>query len=111
MWTEKVLELLKDELEMTVEGDVMASLGINFMQLPTGVIEMLQLGLTEQVLKTMVIQDCNPGCTPASQKPLGKDNEGPEFVEKLSFSSVVVMLLYLVANSWPEIAYAVHQRA
>ena len=46
MQIEKVLELLKDELEMTVEGDIMV-LGINFKCLPTGVVEMLQLGLTE----------------------------------------------------------------
>ena len=57
------------------------------------------------------MQDCNPDCTPASQKPLGKDKEGPEFVEKWSYSSVVGVLLYLVANFQPEIAYAVHQFA
>ena len=59
----------------------------------------------------MGMQDCNLDHTPASQKPLGKDNEGPESVEKWSYSSVVGMLLYLVANSQPEIAYAVHQCA
>ena len=65
---DKVLESLKDELEMTVEGDIMAFLGINFKCLPTGAVEILQLGLTEQVLKTMGMQDCNPDCTSASQK-------------------------------------------
>ena len=54
----------------------------------------------------MGMQDCNPDCTPASQKPLGKNKEGPDFVEKWSYSSVVGMLLYLLANSWPEIACA-----
>ena len=59
----------------------------------------------------MGIQDYNLDHNPASQKPLGKDKEGPEFVEKWSYSSVVGMLLYLVANSKPEIAYTVHQCA
>ena len=47
----------------------------------------------------MGMQDCNPDHTPASQKQLGKDKEQPEFAEKLSYSSVVGVLLYLVANS------------
>ena len=96
---------------MTVEGDITAFLGIDFKHLPTGAVEMLQLGLTEWVLKTMGMQDCNLDCTLASQKPLGKDKEGPEFAEKWSYSSVVGMLLYLVANSQPEIAYTVHECA
>ena len=48
---------------------------------------------------------------PASQKPLGTDKNGPEFAEQWSYSSVVGMLLYLAANSRPEIAYVVHQCA
>ena len=47
MQIDKVLELLKDELEMTVEGDIMVFLGIDFKCLPTGAVEMLQLGLPE----------------------------------------------------------------
>ena len=47
MWIEKVRELLKDELEMTVEGDVTMFLEIDFKCLPTSAVEMLQLGLTE----------------------------------------------------------------
>ena len=50
-------------------------------------------------------------CTPASQKLLGKDKEVPAFVEKWRYSSVVGMILYLVASSQPEIAYTVHQCA
>ena len=84
---------------MTVEGDILTFLGIDFKHLPTGAVEILQLGLTEQMLKTTGMEDCNLDCTPASQKPLGKDKEGPEFVERWSSSSVVGMLLYLAANS------------
>ena len=81
-WIDKVLELLKDEFEMTVEGDVMAFLGIQFKRLSGREIEMQQIGLIERVLKATGIQDCNPDKMPASQKPLGTDKNGPEFVEQ-----------------------------
>ena len=70
MWIDKVHESLKDELEMTVGGDITAFFGIDFKCLLTGAVEMLQLGLTEQVLKTKGMQDFNPDHTPASQKPV-----------------------------------------
>ena len=110
-WIDKVLESLKDEFEMTVEGDVTAFLGIQFKRLSGREIEMQQIGLIERVLKATGLQDCNPDKTPTSQKPLGTDKNGLEFAEQWSYSSVVGMLLYLVANSRPEIAYAVHQCA
>ena len=108
---DKVLESLKDEFEMTVEGDVTAFLGIQFKRLSGREIEMQQIGLIKRVLKATGLQDCNPDKTPASQKPLGTDKNGPEFAEQWSYSSVVSMLLYLVANSHPEIACAVYQCA
>ena len=72
---------------------------------------MQQIGLIERVLKATGLQDCSPDKTPTSQKPLGTDKNGPEFAELWSYSSVVGMLLYLVANSRHEIAYAAHQCA
>ena len=108
---DKVLESLKDELEMTVEGDVMAFLRIQFNRLSGREIAMQQIGLIERVLKATGLQDCNPDKTPASQKPLGTDKNGLEFAEQWSSSSVVGMLLYLASNSRPKIAYAVHQCA
>ena len=106
-----MLESLKDEFEMTVEGDVTAFLGIQFKHLSGGEIEMQQIGLIERVLKATGLQDCNPDKTPVSQKSFGTDKNGLEFAEQWSYSSVVGMLLYLAANSHPEIAYAVHQCA
>ena len=107
----KVLDSLKDDLELTVEGDVSAYLGIAFERLDDGQIKLKQLGLIERVLKATGLQECNPDKTPASQTPLGTDKDGAEFCEKWSYSSVVGMLLYLASNSRPEIAFAVHQCA
>ena len=42
-----VLDSLKGKLEMTVEGDVTAFLGIDFKCLPTGAVQTQQLGLIE----------------------------------------------------------------
>ena len=107
----KVLESLKDDLEMTVEGDVSAYLGIDFERLNNGQIKLKQYGLIDKVLNATGLQDCNPDKTPASQKPLGKDQDGEDYAEQWSYASVVGMLLYLASNSRPEIAYAVHQCA
>ena len=40
-----MLESLKDKLEITVEGDVTSFLDIEFKCLPSGAVQMLQLGL------------------------------------------------------------------
>ena len=53
---DKMLELLKDEFEMTVEGDVTAFLGIQFKCLSGGEIKMQQIGLIKRVLKTTGLQ-------------------------------------------------------
>ena len=94
-----MLESLKDEVELMVQGDVTAFLGIEFKCLPTGAVQTKQQGLIGLVLKTTGLQDCT------------SDKYGPEFAEQWWYSSVVGMLLYLVAYSWPEIAYAVHKCA
>ena len=73
---DKVLESRKDELEMTVEGDVTSFLSIEFTCLHTGGIQMSQLGLIERVTL------CNPDCTPALQTPLGTDKYGIDFEEE-----------------------------
>ena len=44
-----MLESLQDELEMTVEGDVMVFLGIQFVHLPNGEIHLQQQGLIDSV--------------------------------------------------------------
>ena len=81
-----MLDLLKEELEMPIEGDAKSFLGTEFNHLPARETMMLQHGLINQVLKTTGLQDSNPDQMPASQKPLGTDKEGTEFAKKWSYS-------------------------
>ena len=97
MQIEMVLEVGKDKLEMTVEGDIMVFLRIDFKHLPTGVVKMLQLGLTELLLKTTGMQDCNLDHTP-SQTPLGKDKEGLSLQR-----NGVILQLFICCCIWQQI--------
>ena len=59
----------------------------------------------------MGMLESNPDEMPALQCPLGTDKDGAAFTEQWNYSSVVGLLMYLVANSQPEIPYAMHQCA
>ena len=63
------------------------------------------------VLQATGMLDSNSDQTPASTKLLGLYKDGAPFKEQWSYASMVGMLLYLGANSHPEIAYTVHQCA
>jgi hypothetical protein len=49
--------------------------------------------------------------TPASTTSVGSDVDGAPFIEYWEYASIVGMLMYLAANTHPDIAYAVHQAA
>ena len=71
----KLLQSLKDELKMTIEGDIQASLGIQFSCMPNSQIHLQQLGWIDCVPKTTDLQECNPNKTLTSQKHLSTDQE------------------------------------
>ena len=52
---------------MTVEGDVMSFLGIQFDQCSNSEIQLNQQGLIDWVLKATDMQECNPDKMPGSQ--------------------------------------------
>ena len=57
-------------------------------------------------------KDVNPKPTPTmSDKPLGTDQNGAAPEGRFQYDSVIGMLMYLAANSRPDIAFAVHQCA
>jgi phage-related protein len=43
--------------------------------------------------------------------PVGSDPDGPAFQEEWEYAYIVDMLMYLAANTRPDIVYAVHQAA
>ena len=116
---DKYLESLKrpepTSFQLNVEDSVAGFLGIHmrhFEENGDRFIELTQTGLIERVLAAMGMEDCKAVSTPAeAKKPLGKDDNGEARQEAWSYSSVVGMMMYLAANSRPDIAFAVHQCA
>ncbi len=101
----------KDKMALTIEDDAFHFLGVEVKTAADGMVELLQVGLIEKVLKTMGMENCHVKDTPASSIPLGTDADGAPFTEEWQYSSVVGMLLYLSSNSRPDIQFAVHQCA
>ena len=93
------------------EGEVGAFLGIQIKKLKPREFELTQVGLTEKILKTMQLEDCNGSDTPTTTSPLHADLAGPKFNETWKYDSVIGMMMYLANNTRPDIAYAVHQAA
>jgi hypothetical protein len=76
-------------------------------------IELLQLGLIDQILSVLGLDGDNAKIRqePAAAVPLGKQEDGAPRKEQWSYASMVGMMLYLASNSRPDIAFAVNQCA
>ena len=95
---------------LDIEGPFEEYLGIKFKRNGRDdTIEMTQKGLITKIIATLGLQDCRPNSTPASQLPLGKDDDGISMSESWNYPSVVGMLLYLSTNTRPDISFAVSQ--
>jgi hypothetical protein len=57
------------------------------------------------------MSDAHRVCTPESTTAVGADRDGELFDEDWEYGTVVGMLMYLSANTRPDISYAVHQAA
>jgi Reverse transcriptase (RNA-dependent DNA polymerase) len=107
----KIKAIEKNGLELTIEDDIYAFLGVEVTRKPGGEIEMTQKGLIEKILKTCDMMECNPKKTPCNTIPLGSDLEGADTTGRIDYASVVGMLMYLSSNTRPDIQMAVHQCA
>jgi hypothetical protein len=101
----------RHSFQLRNEGEVGAFLGIQITKTGSGTFELVQTGLIAKVLAATNMTDCNGVSTPTGPAPLGTDAKGPEFAETWKYRTVVGMLMYLAANTRPDIAYAVHQAA
>ena len=103
--------LHKAGFELTFEGSFSEFLGIKFTVNSNGTITMTQKGLIDKIIKATGLENCNPNWTPTTQVALGLDPEGKSMNEEWSYPSIVGMLLYLLTNTRPDIAFAVSQVA
>jgi hypothetical protein len=97
---------------LTKEGTFSKFLGIKFTEnKDAGTITLTQRGLIKKIISTTNMENCNPNWTPAATTALGMDPDGKLMTEEWSYPSIVGMLLYLLMNTRPDIAFAVSQVA
>ena len=99
------------KFQLRNEGEVGAFLGIQITKTGKRTFSLLQTGLIAKVLNAANMSDCNGVSTPTGNTPVGSDTEGAVFSESWQYRTVIGMLMYLAANTRPDIAFAVHQAA
>ena len=72
---------------------------------------MTQAGLTKKVLALTGMTESKPIEPPANNQPFGTNADGKPLEETWSYPQVIGMLLYLAANTRPDIQFAIHQCA
>jgi hypothetical protein len=98
--------------ELTKEGSFSEFLGIKFEEdTSAGSITMTQMRLIKKIITTTKMENCNPNWVPATKEVLGIDPKGKPMEEDWSYPSVIGMLLYLLTNMRPDIAFALSQVA
>ena len=101
----------RHSFQLRNEGEVGAFLGIQIKKIGPNKFYLTQPGLIEKVLSVSGMTDCNGVDTPTGPAPLARDIDGAPFSETWEYRIIVGMLMYISANTRPDIAYAVHQAA
>jgi hypothetical protein len=97
-------------LDFNIEDDVAGFLGVLIARdKKGGTVELTQTGLTDRIVKALGLEGARAKKTPAEHGALPKDADGEPRNETWSYPSVVGMMLYLSANSRPDITFAVNQ--
>jgi hypothetical protein len=107
-----MLASLRDEFEITSDGDVGAFLGIAFTRTSQGHMVLCQPGLIAKIIKECGLDaDSKQHKTPAITTILKRDASGPQREHDWKYRTLIGMLTYLSMTSRPDIAFAVHQCA
>ena len=103
------------KLKVETDGSsdsVFAFLGIELVQnSQTKEITLSQPGLTQKILDSTEMSNCNSVATPALKEPLGTNAHGEHCTHNWDYAQIVGMLMYLSTNTRPDIQFAVHQCA
>jgi hypothetical protein len=96
--------------KLNIEGSFEQYDGLKFERnVRDDTIEMTQKGLITKIISSIVLDDCKPNITPASQTALGKDENGEPIKKSWNYPFIIGMLLYLSTNTRPDISFAVSQ--
>jgi hypothetical protein len=108
---DSLISSLKDEFNLTFEGDVGAFLGVDIKCTSDGNIELVQPGLINKIIHLCRLEDeSNHHKNPATEI-LHADTAGPEREHGWNYRTIIGMLTYLSTSTCPDIAFSVHQCA
>ena len=74
-------------------------------------IELSQKGLIERIITAVGLEGATSKSTPAECGALASDKDGDPCNADFNYASIVGMLMYLCANTRPDLTFAVHQCA
>jgi hypothetical protein len=106
---EAITCLRSSSMDLNIEDNVAGFLGFLIEHNNSGKILLMQIWLINRIIVAMHLTDAKPKLTPAEYGALPVDKHGEPCLETFNYTSVVGMLMYLSANTWLDIAFAVHQ--
>ena len=108
-----IIDIQKQGMDLHEEDNFAGFLGVDIQRKDNNSLELLQLGLTKKVIEALGLSTTmsNRVFTPSEKGALIADENGDRCQESYSYPSIIGMLMYLAANSRPDIAFAVHQCA
>ena len=108
----ELVDSLRKDFDLKLEGTVYLFLGMKIKLSAMGYVIYMP-GLSERILKTMSLVDCNETTTLASTTPplCSFPDSPPHDKELWNYASVVGVLLYSAGNMRLDLLYAVHQAA
>jgi hypothetical protein len=105
-----IASLVKDNFDLTKEGDLVAYLGVQIERQSDGSLHLCQPALIKRVIEALGFEDAN-GCKTPADQALGRELDAAPATRSFNYRSVIGMLLYLGNNTRPDCCFAIHQCA